>query len=79
MSCRDNDLGNGLLTDSRRTDLALAKAGIELTSAEAELYRNELLTKAVKDYWKWYEADAKVRAYELALTAAAEVYEFTLN
>lgn len=73
------NFGNGLLTDSRRTDLALAKAGIELTSAQAELYRNELLTKAVKDYWKWYEADAKVRAYELALTAAAEVYEFTLN
>lgn len=73
------DLGNGLLTDRRRTDLALAKVGIELTQAEAELYRNELLTKAVKDYWKWYYAYSNLEANENAYKAAIEIYEFTLQ
>jgi outer membrane protein TolC len=73
------NLGKGLLTDVRRTDLALAKAGVELSAAEAELYRNELLTKAVQSYWKWFEADQNVKAYEVAWQAAMEVYAFTLS
>ena len=71
------NLGKGLLTDQRRTDLAIARTGVELSEAEAELYRNELLTKAVKDYWKWYEAHSNVLAYESAVNAALEVYSFT--
>jgi outer membrane protein TolC len=73
------NLGRGLLTDVRRTDLALAKAGVELSAAEAELYRNELLTKAVQSYWKWFEADQNVQAYEVAWQAAMEVYAFTIS
>lgn len=73
------NLGKGLLTDVRRTDLALAKAGVELSAAEAELYRNELLTKAVHSYWKWFEADQNVEANEVAWQAAIEVYAFTIS
>ena len=73
------NLGKGLLTDVRRTDLALAKAGVELSAAEAELYRNELLTKAVQSYWRWFEADQNAHAYEIAWQAAMEVYAFTIN
>lgn len=73
------NLGKGLLTDVRRTDLALAKAGVELSAAEAELYRNELLTKAAQSYWKWFEADQNAQAYEVAWQAAMEVYAFTIN
>ncbi|NDH77620.1 MAG: TolC family protein [Flavobacteriia bacterium] len=73
------NLGKGLLTDVRRTDLALAKAGVELSAAEAELYRNELLTKAAQSYWKWFEADQNAHAYEVAWQAAMEVYAFTIN
>ena len=73
------NLGRGLLTDVRRTDLALAKAGVEVSAAEAELYRNELLTKAVQSYWKWFEADQNVQAYEVAWQAAMEVYAFTIS
>ena len=52
------NLGNGLMTDERRTSLRLAKAAVDLTEAEAQLYRNKLLAKALSDYWKWYEAYA---------------------
>ena len=72
-------LGNGLITDQRRTDLALAKAAVALTEAEAELYRNELLFKASKAYWKWYSTYESLKAYEKAIAAALEVYEFTMQ
>ena len=72
-------LGNGLMTDERRTSLAIAKAGVDLTEAEAQLYRNKLLSEAAKDYWKWYEAYASLKAYESAVFAAKEVYDFTIN
>ena len=71
------NLGNGLMTDQRRTDLRIARAGVELSEAEAELYRNELLLKASKAYWKWYAAHENLKAYESALQAASEVYAYT--
>ena len=64
------NLGNGLMTDERRTSLAIAKAGVDLTEAEAQLYRNKLLAEAAKDYWKWYEAYASLKAYESAVLVA---------
>ena len=73
------NLGNGLMTDERRTSLRLAKAAVDLTEAEAQLYRNKLLAKALSDYWKWYEAYASLVAYESAVEAAREVYDFTMN
>jgi outer membrane protein TolC len=72
-------LGNGLITDKRRTDLALAKAAVGLTEAQAELYRNELLLKASKAYWKWYSTHQSLGAYEKAIAAAREVYAFTMQ
>jgi outer membrane protein TolC len=73
------NLGNGLMTDQRRTALRMAKTAVDLTEAEAQLYRNKLLAKALSDYWKWYEAYASLKAYENAVAAAIEVYEFTMN
>ena len=73
------NLGNGLMTDERRTSLRLARAAVDLTEAEALLYRNKLLAKALSDYWKWYEAYASLVAYESAVEAAQEVYDFTMN
>lgn len=67
------ELGNGLFTDERRTALKLAKAGIHLGAAEAELYRNQLLYDASKDYWKWFEAQQNSLAYFSALEAAKEI------
>jgi outer membrane protein TolC len=37
------------------------------------------LTKAVKDYWKWYYAYSNLEANENAYKAAIEIYEFTLQ
>lgn len=73
------NLGNGLLTNERRTALAIAKVSIDLTEAEAALYRNKLLAKAMNDYWKWYEAHANLKAYEKAVKAAADIYTYTLD
>jgi hypothetical protein len=73
------NLGNGLLTNERRTALAIAHANIDLTEAEAALYRNKLLAKALNDYWKWFEAHANVKAYEKAVEAAADIYTYTLE
>ena len=71
------ELGNGLITDERRTALKLAKVGVHLGAAEAELYRNELLLKAAKDYWKWFEAQESSLAYFSALQAAKEIQIMT--
>ena len=71
------ELGNGLFTDERRTALRLAKAGVHLGAAEAELDRNELLFRASKDYWKWFEAQQNSLAYFSALQAAKEIQNMT--
>lgn len=71
------NLGNGLLTDARRTDLSMAKLGVQMGEAEAELYRNKLLAKGAKAYWSWYAAHVSLRAYENAYRSAAEVFNFT--
>ena len=70
-------LGNGLLTDQRRIDLSLALSDVDLTEAEAELYRNEILFKASTSYWNWYAAHESLEAYRDALEAASQVYKFT--
>ncbi|MEY2962874.1 MAG: hypothetical protein RL754_135 [Bacteroidota bacterium] len=73
------ELGNGLFTDASRTTLRLAKAGVDMSEAEAQLYKNELLLKATKSYWKWYAAHENLKSYEKAIEAAQEVYDFALN
>lgn len=72
-------LGNGLWTDARRTDLALAKQGVSLSEAEARLYNNKLLAKSAKAYWTWYAAHYKLEAYERAWSAAQQVRAMTLQ
>ena len=49
-------LGNGLLTDERRTTLRQAHVMQESTEAERVKLINKFLLQAVKDYWDWYYA-----------------------
>ena len=49
-------LGQGLLTDARRTALRQAEAYVQLNAAQRTLALNDLLFDAATDYWKWYKA-----------------------
>lgn len=49
-------IGNGLLTDERRTILKQAQVMQESTEAERVKMINKLLLQSVKDYWDWYYA-----------------------
>ncbi len=49
-------IGNGLLTDERRTVLKQAQVMQESTEAERIKMINKLLLQSVKDYWDWYYA-----------------------
>jgi outer membrane protein TolC len=49
-------IGNGLLTDERRTTLKQAQVMQQSTEAERVKMINKLLLQAVKDYWDWYYA-----------------------
>jgi outer membrane protein TolC len=49
-------LGNGLLTDERRTMLRQAQVMQESTEAERVKMINKFLLQSVKDYWDWYFA-----------------------
>jgi len=49
-------IGNGLLTDERRTTLKQAQALQESTEAERVKMINKFLLQSVKDYWDWYYA-----------------------
>ena len=58
-------------TDERRTDLLLARLGVELANASIEKQRLKLLEAAAKTYWSWVAAGAKLEVAE-ALLALAE-------
>jgi outer membrane protein TolC len=47
-------IGNGLLTDERRTTLKQAQAMQTATEAERVKLINKILLSATKDYWDWY-------------------------
>lgn len=49
-------LGQGLLTDARRTALRRAEAYVTLNAAQRTLALNDLLLDAAAAYWKWYKA-----------------------
>lgn len=64
-------LGQGLLTDERRTALKQAELFRDMMEAEQVKLINKLLLEAAKDYWQWYYSYYN---YRLALrtTAVAE-------
>ncbi|MEO7360536.1 MAG: TolC family protein, partial [Gemmatimonadaceae bacterium] len=49
-------IGQRLLTDERRTGLAVANATLAAAEAERETALNKLLAQAAKDYALWYES-----------------------
>lgn len=49
-------LGQGLLTDARRTALRKAEAYVTLNAAQRTAALNDLLLDAAAAYWKWYKA-----------------------
>lgn len=63
-------LGQGLLFDQRRADLAQARIGIRAAEAERAAALNDLLLAAAKAYWTWVVADNQFRLYESALQQA---------
>ncbi len=65
-------LGQGLLTDSRRTALRQAEAYVDLNAAQRCALLNDLILEAADSYWKWY------KAHEVAQVAAeAEQLAYT--
>ncbi|MCC7504505.1 MAG: TolC family protein [Saprospiraceae bacterium] len=63
-------LGQGLLFDERRADLAQARIGLRAAEAERDLILNNLLLDAMKAYWTWVIAENQLRVYEEALRQA---------
>lgn len=63
-------LGQGLLFDQRRADLAQARTGILAAEAERAAALNDLLLNAAKAYWTWVVAENQVKLYESALRQA---------
>ncbi len=63
-------LGQGLLFDQRRADLAQARIGMRAAEAERAAALNDLLLSAAKAYWTWVVADNQFRLYESTLRQA---------
>ncbi len=63
-------LGQGLLTDERRTVLRQAQISTQAASAERDLLRNDLLLDAAKAYWTWVVADNQYNIFNSALQQA---------
>ena len=59
-------LGRGLLFDDRRAALRQADLLTDLTLAERDLLRNEIILAAATAYWNWAFAYEQVRIYEQA-------------
>lgn len=64
------NLGQGLLFDARRADLAQARIGLRAAEAERRVLLNDLLLASAKAYWTWVVADNQLRVYEAALAQA---------
>lgn len=60
-------LGQGLLTDDRRTTLRQARISLQTADAERTLARSDLMLEAAKTYWTWAAADQQLRIYQAAL------------
>jgi outer membrane protein TolC len=63
-------VGQGLLTDERRTALRQARIGLQAAAAERDAALNDLLLDAAKAYWTWVIADNQLSIYNAALQQA---------
>ena len=64
-------LGQGLLFDKRRAQLAKAELYVQATQAERALMLNDLLFEAGRAYWEWYFAWQAVEIFTDAVEAAS--------
>lgn len=60
----------GLITDERRTALAMARAYMDYTVAERNMMVNQLLYEAFGAYWNWWNAFEKTRVADEMTTLA---------
>lgn len=64
------DLGQGLITDARRTALRQAEVLVELGAAARQLMELDLRLSAQEAYWSWWKAEAALDLSREALTLA---------
>lgn len=64
------DLGQGLITDARRTALRQAQVLVELGSAARELMELDLRLSAQEAFWSWWKAESVLDMSQEALTLA---------
>jgi outer membrane protein TolC len=67
-------LGQGLITDDRRTALRQAQLLREMNEAEQIKLINKLLLDAAKDYWQWYFAYYNYRLLNQGVSVASEIF-----
>lgn len=67
-------LGQGLLTDERRTALKQAELFSKLMEAEQVKLINKLLLEAAKDYWQWYYSYYNYRLAIQTTAIAEEIF-----
>ncbi|HOX82620.1 MAG TPA: TolC family protein [Chryseolinea sp.] len=67
-------LGQGLITDERRTALRQAQLLREMNEAEQIKLINKLLLDAAKDYWQWYFAYYNFRLLNQGVNVASEIF-----
>ncbi|MDN5199753.1 TolC family protein [Fulvivirgaceae bacterium BMA10] len=65
-------LGQGFLTDARRTGIRKAQAYKKITELERELALNELLFVGGNVYWDWFMTYHILQVYESAMTLAED-------
>lgn len=70
-------LGQGLMTDERRTALKQAELFRELMEAEQVKAINKLLLEAAKDYWAWYYSYYNFRLATNTANIANEIFRRT--
>jgi outer membrane protein TolC len=68
-------IGQGLFIDQRRAVLKKAKIYKESTIAERDLLYNELLYRAGKAYWDWFENYNTIKVYQNALEIGQQRFE----
>ncbi|MCC7245921.1 MAG: TolC family protein, partial [Saprospiraceae bacterium] len=65
-------LGQGLLMDQRRADLAQARIGLLEGNMRRQLALSNLVLDAAKAYWSWAVADNQYRVHQEALEQARQ-------
>lgn len=70
-------LGQGLMTDERRTMLRQAHLFSDMVEAEQVKVINELLLEAAKDYWQWYYSYYNFRLAKNTAQIAGQIFRIT--